>query len=289
MTLGSLKFRLTKIFPGLDADVLEGLIDDCYQEIIGKLAWSRQNVQTILQTVAPYSTGTVALTNGSTAVTLTSGTWTSGMTGRAFRVVGGSEFYELTYGSATTGTLDRAYEGATATGAAYKIFQHVYPLPSDCRLLEDDAFSTFDLGPLVRYTRAQLNASFPDRTTVGTPQAWAAYMDDSSSPPRMQVELYPVPELAVGIPLSYVAEATTPTASGSAFAGWVKSTALFEGVCARICRLPQFRDLDAAREHERVAKESISDMKADEARKKGGIEFTLGSYYTSHRSKRTRC
>ena len=83
MTYGQIKFRLTKQFPGVDADVLEGFVTDCYQEILGALPWVRLNVEALLTTTAAYATGTVASTQGSAAIALTGGTWTAGMTGRA--------------------------------------------------------------------------------------------------------------------------------------------------------------------------------------------------------------
>ena len=107
LTYGQLKFRLTKQFPGVDLDLIEGWIDDRYAEILGELPWSRQNVQSVLQTVAPYSTGTVTLAAGSNTVSLTGGAFTASMTGMAFRVTGEDDIYGFTYVDATDGLLDR--------------------------------------------------------------------------------------------------------------------------------------------------------------------------------------
>jgi hypothetical protein len=285
MTLGTLKFRLTKMFPGVDADVLNGFIDDRYSEILGVLPWSRTAVHSILQTTAPYSTGTVAVTQGSASVTLTGGTWTSAMTGRAFRVTGRSEFYEFTYASGTTGTLDRVYEGSTGSGVVYKITQAVYPLPSDCRLLEDDAFSSFELGPLQRFSRGELNANFPDRTTTGTPEAWATYMEDGSTPPRMQIELYPVPDAAIGIPFTYIAEGAALSGSTQILQAWIQPAALIEGVMAKVKR--HLGDYTGANEHEKQAAKALATMIGQEAHGMGPMQMSLDSYFTSHRSQRT--
>ena len=134
MTYGNLKFRLTKMFPGVDLDIVEGFIADRYAEILGELPWSRLNVEAMLLTAAPYSTGTVAVTQGSTAIVLAGGAWTAAMNGQAFRTVGRSEFYAFTFSDATHGALDRPYEGDASTAAGYSLFQHIYPLPADCRL-----------------------------------------------------------------------------------------------------------------------------------------------------------
>lgn len=287
MTYGGLKLRMLKQFPGLDLDVLEGFISDRHAEIIEELPWSRLRTMAVLQTTAPYTTGTVAVTNGLATVTLTSGTWTGAMTGRAFRVTGRTEFYELTFLSSTTGTLDRVYEGTTGSGAAYKIFQHIYPMPQNCRILDDDAFATTDLGPLERLSRDQLNMSSPTRAGYGTPRNWTSYMDDASTPPRMQVELSPIPDTAVGIPFEYVAEASVPTGSGVAFLPWMEpATALVEGVTAKILRTPAFKDLAGAQLAMAEAAKALSTMRANEARRMDRTQMQMADHYTSHRLRR---
>lgn len=284
MTYGDIKFRLTKAFPGVDLDLIEGWINDRYTEILGELPWQRQDVESVLITVAPYSTGTVALTQGSTAVTLTDGTWTSAMNGRAFRTPPRSEFYQFTYSSSTTGILDRPYEGPTATASGYSIFQHIYPLPSDCRLLEDDAFDG-KFGPLKRFTHAQLNSSDPWREATGVTQGWASYMDDSSTPPLMQVEIYPVPDSAVGIPFTYAAQDGPLTATSTLLKVWLQPTALIEGVTAKI--KAHLRDYNGAQLHMASAIGAVKIMRNTEAQGMAPASLTLDSYYTAHR--RSRC
>ena len=284
MTLGTLRLRLLKQFPGLDLDVLDGFISDRYGEILAELPWSRLDAMSVLQTSAPYETGTVAVTEGSASITLTSGTWTTDMTGRAFRVAGRDEYYEFVYVTATTGTLDRVYEGDDDTAASYKIWQSIYPLPADCRHLGDDAFATTSLGPLRRLSRAELNVSAPTRAAYGTPDVWTSYMDDGSTPPRMQIELYPIPDEAVGIPFEYVAEASVPGAASTSFLPWVEpATALVEGVIAKIYRTPQFKDLPSSQLAAADAESALSKMRANEARRQGPSMMSLSDHYTSHR------
>lgn len=286
MTRGDLQFRLAKAFPGIDQDLIEGWIGDAYQDLLAELSWTRLKVQAILQTTAPYSTGTVTVTRGSNAVTLTGGAWTTVMTGRAFRLSGRSEFYEFTYASATTATLDRVYEGPDATAAGYSIFQHVYPMPANCRILEDDTFSTFSPGPLSRLSRTELNRSNPARTLAGTPLSWASYMDDTSDPPRMQVELSPYPDSAIGIPFAYVAEADTPGDTSTALLPWIQPTALVESVTAKIKR--HLKDYAGAREHKMESEMALKQMRANDARRQGPLRIELPDFYTAHRQRRAR-
>jgi hypothetical protein len=283
VTYGQLKLRMVQMFPGLSLDLIEGWINDRHAEILGELPWSHQDVQGMLITTAPYTTGTVAVTNGSAAVTLTTGTWTTAMTGRAFRVTGRSEFYEFTRVTDTTGTLDRVYEGTTSSAAGYSIFQHIYPLPADCRLLNEDAFSDA-LGGLKRFTHAQLNESDPSRKATGTPQGWASYMDDNSVPPRMQVELWPIPDTATGIPFTYSADADDLTATSTIIKVWMQPSALVEGVTALIKR--HLKDYAGAQLAAVAAGAALKNMRTSEAQGMAPAQMRLDSYYTRHRHKR---
>lgn len=78
-------------------------------------------------TEADYTTGTVAVTNGSTTVTGTGTTFTAAMVGRWIRVTaptGDGEWYEIGgYTSSTVLTLLNSYAGTTASGASYIIGQ----------------------------------------------------------------------------------------------------------------------------------------------------------------------
>jgi len=354
MTYGDIKFRLTKAFPGVDLDLIEGWINDRYAEILGELPWQRQNVESVLVTVAPDTTGAVALTQGSTAVTGVGTAWASNVNGRAFRTPPRSEFYQFTYVSGTSGVLDRPYEGtpvtpptlvgnigsgdltatlsstegldigqyllidseavqvasisgsgvgitraALGTSAAshtasgivtplipYTLFQHIYPLPPDCRLLEDDAFSG-KFGPMKRTTHAQLNESDPWRVTTGVPQQWMSYMDDNSTPPLMQVEIWPVPEKAVGIPFTYATQDGPLTATGTLLKIWLQPAALIEGVTAKI--KAHLRDYTGAQLHQAAAGIALKVMRGSEAQGMAPAVLKIDSYYTAHRRRRGRC
>ncbi len=298
MTYGTLKLRLTKAFPGISLDLIEGWINDRYEEILGELPWSRLNVQAVLETTAPYITGTVSVTLGSNAVVGTGTTWTSAMSGRAFRVPGagltgdgdsddgGAPPYTFTYVSATTATLDRTFEGPSAATAAYSISQSIYPMPAACRMLEANAFSSF-FGRMERLDRSQLNQTDPQRTATGTPQAWVSTMDDSSVPPNMQVELWPTPDRAIGIPFTYQsepAELTQTTSPSLLLQVWLQPTALIEGVTARI-KL-HLKDYAGAPIHLGLAKAALANMRGSEAQGMAPAQLALGDFYTGYRRKR---
>jgi len=234
----------------------------------------------VLEVPGVYSTGTAALTEGSANITLTGGTWTAAMTGRAFRAKSHTEYYEFTFVTGTTATLDRPYEGPTAAAAGYSIFQTVYVLPSDCRMLQDDAFGH----QMTRTSHAQLDQSDPWRAATGTPAAWASYMDDTGTPPNMQVEIYPLPTVAMGVPFTYYSDGPDLGPASALFQVWMQPTALVEGVVARA--KAHLKDYAGSAFHLGLAKMALANMRTSEAQGMGPANLQLDPYYTRHRSKR---
>ena len=119
-----------------------------------------------------YSTGTIAITNGSAAVTGTTTDWTSEMVGMVFRVDSDSSDYEITaVGSTTSITFDRNYEGTTqASGGTYKISPpgvfviQLYPMP-EAQLLFDYEYR-YKLPRLVNNNDVSLVTKFSDMALV---------------------------------------------------------------------------------------------------------------------------
>lgn len=271
-TFGEVRFRLSKLLPGIDHDILDGWITDRYTAILEKLDWQRSEIQGVLQTVAPYEVGTVSLTNGSSAVTGTGTTFTSAMTGRQFCVAGRSEVYEFTYVSGTTGTLDRTYEGDTNAEAAYSIEQAVYTMPSEARLV--NAIIPFDMDkPLDRKSRGEVTARI---AATGTPQEWALYMDTTGN--LLQVILWPTPDEVTSFRLSYAIEAATWSSASPTRLPWVRPTAIVEGVLANSAR---HKDNPVAAEaHERQFEHAVADMMRSEMLRRGPATMRLPSRFT---------
>lgn len=91
-----------------------------------------QNARDSIHTVAPYITGTVAVTNGSADVVGTLTVWTEAMEGRAFALNSKGIVYRVeTIQDATNLTLDKAWVDDTASGESYRIAQDRYNLPAD--------------------------------------------------------------------------------------------------------------------------------------------------------------
>lgn len=85
-----------------------------------------------ITTVAPYTTGTVTVTNNSKTVTGSGTTFTSAMVGRKFRVDSENAYYRIgAYVSATEITLEVVYQGDTDSALTYSIYKDEYRLPAD--------------------------------------------------------------------------------------------------------------------------------------------------------------
>jgi hypothetical protein len=78
---------------------------------------------------APYTTGTVTVTQDSKAIVGDGTAWTKDMEGDYFRLTG-EEFYEIrSWTSATAMTLALPYQGSGGSGEDHQILKRFYPLP----------------------------------------------------------------------------------------------------------------------------------------------------------------
>lgn len=110
------------------------IINDGYQQTINRLEKSdhkRFVKKGYVDVKNSYNTGTVAVTDGSTAVTGTSTVWVATWTGKKVLFSDEGFPYDVASVDSATGiTLTRAYsqDGEDLSGASYKIFQDEYDL-----------------------------------------------------------------------------------------------------------------------------------------------------------------
>ena len=279
-TYGEIRARLAIVAPGLHLTVLDGFLNDRYTQILDRLDWRRIRKETVIQTVAVYETGTVALTNGLNTVTGTGTTFTSAMTGRLFRNVLDNAYYTFTYVSATSGTLDRVYEGETGTGLTYKIAQNRYTLPSDCKII-DGARLLDPPGELIKKSAAELDFMAPHRPTYGAPEFWAPSLDDSSDPPLGRIEFYPIPDEVTSIVVAYTAEQAALSSTSVTVLPWVRPAAMVEGTMADIRRLE--KDPSLAASHEARFETLVADMIRTLAFERGPQQLAMAGRFTRHR------
>jgi hypothetical protein len=260
-TWGQLRFEISKFAAGIDLQLVNEWLNSAYREVLDHHSWKGLEKDAVLLTVAPYTTGSVTVTAGSTAVTGASTVWTDAMTGRRFRKAGDSSVYTFTRLTATTGTLDRAYEGDTAAGAAYSIELQ---------------------------SRAAFGRMAPSLTYYGEPAFYIPVADsDELDPPVLhEVELYPVPNQAAGYPYTY--QKATVQFDGTNTSDyplpWVSEDAIMAGAKARVLR--HQKDYVGSQTEAAIALGFRQQMFTQEKRRTGPERIVMAERYTRHRRRR---
>lgn len=183
-----------------------------YRLLAGKRSWNWRIKDTIIQTVAEITTGTVAVTNGDTAITFSSGP-TPSVAGWFIQFSDTDDWYEISAHTATqTGaTLANAYLGTTDGTISYTLRKVYYSLPSTTGKILN-AKQTRDDITLTYLTPYQLDYLIPDRTRSAEPEFYSITGVDSNNDWR--VEFYPVPAETMNINFRHYIVPTELSADG---------------------------------------------------------------------------
>lgn len=103
------------------------------EEIRDKGDWAHFFKKGSLDFVAEYSTGTVAVNEGSATVTGTGTVFPADSVGRLFRVAGSDEYVVSVRVSDTELTLARNFTGDDATAQTFRLYQNEYEMPTDVK------------------------------------------------------------------------------------------------------------------------------------------------------------
>lgn len=125
---------------GLQELEAKTLYSDALRSLYAKEKWLFLLQNDIIQTVAPYTTGTIQVTNGSAALVGTSTVWDATWINRRIVIEGRSEVYDVLLNSATSATLktggyngtNALWPGESASELTYRIYRDVYPLRAEC-------------------------------------------------------------------------------------------------------------------------------------------------------------
>ena len=182
--------------------------------------------EAVLITQPSYSTGTVTITKGATALTGASTAWTTNnsfgvanarTTGKI--VIGSNtDVYEITtVGGATSITLASRFTGADVSAGSYTYFEDDYALASDFfRPVDWRSFSTDRRIGIVQ--QREFYARFARNSTTGKPTC-ATLVDKpfSGSTARVQrVRFAPAPDDAYSIPYRYITTSLASSSTGTA-------------------------------------------------------------------------
>lgn len=131
MNWGELKSKvLARIHDTSLAEQVPNWTNEVQQEMVAAAQWRHLDADKTLPTTAPYTTGTVAVTNGSAAITFSTALPVS-IVGQLF--VAGGHYYKVATGGAgdTAATLDSVYIGSSNATASFQIIFYQLTLPTD--------------------------------------------------------------------------------------------------------------------------------------------------------------
>lgn len=180
------------------ADALTLYVNLAGRRIWNAHPWPERRIDTVLSTVVPYATGTVALTNAATTCVGTGTTFPTTSTGRKIATAYGSPWYRVTYVGATSLTLGRNYLETTATAAAYVLYQDEYDLTSSWNQIEG-VYLILDRarGRLRPLTKVMLDASTFNPSIAAAPESWSPTTETTAGTPR--IRLNPIPDATYGV------------------------------------------------------------------------------------------
>jgi hypothetical protein len=197
-----------------------------------KMPWLERKA--FLQTFAPYTTGTVAATQGSTTLTGTSTLWNTNNAwsiknarkGGHFVIDGGSDIYDVvTVTSDTAITITPAFNATTVTTATYIYFEDTFALASDfLRPIDHQTFSpAMDIALI---GRNELRKRYPRRNISGRPTVSAMFDDafNATVTPVRKLILYPYPDTNYVIPYAYITSNIAVDSSGVGLANMSATT-----------------------------------------------------------------
>ena len=226
MTLGEIALLAKKQCPLADLELIEGWLEQRYRQVLDSIPWQRRETSMTVGLAAEYSVGTVALLNGSTSLTLTDGTFTPDMDGRAIRFQGAT-VYNFLYVGPATGQLDRAYEGISELATKFQMNVYRVQLPLNARLIT--SVQTGDGQELESQSRSKFRRS--RLLDTGIPRAFTWGLDAVATQPMLEVN--PMPVVATTLSVELITEGDLDAeAKNSALETWLPHGLLLAGVIA---------------------------------------------------------
>lgn len=197
---------------------IAALINEVYRDVWAVQDWWFLVKRGVINTVARYDTGTISVTNGSTAATLSSSpaVGLGSFTGRVLLTIGdvsdNNAVYRISSHTAgsTTITLDAAYTGDDNTTATYKIYQDSYSAPVDLgKLLKPKRYGrSFPMEPIGMGDMADIKSS---DQSEGKPAVFSLIDFATTGDPTTarQLVVHPYPDATYRIEFTYKQQLNT--------------------------------------------------------------------------------
>ncbi len=197
--------KMTGDFSGGTSNHYKRWINDARQHLWELVHGNYKEKTDYLTTTEAYSTGTVAITKGDTALTGTSTVWTAAMANRLIEIGGSEPWYRIaSIGGNTAAVLADGFVSTTVTAASYQIHTFMWSLPSDVQRLmqvsvqRPEHWTTI---PIIDRTDFYQQMPVPLRWSEGVPEV--CWLDEEDSSGNLQLGIWPVPEEAALVQIRY--------------------------------------------------------------------------------------
>lgn len=188
--------------------VMDRVINGAFRLLAQCYDWEHFNSKARINTVAQQSSGTVAVSQGASTVTLTGATWPTALTDYYIRIDDSDidHAFSARVGT-TTGTMatGEVWNDAAVTTGTYVLFKERYSLPSNCRKFGHMTVQDMEWAPMYLSRQEYLAYKLNNIRFTGDP---TAITHDSS-----YIYLWPPPDEAVAIDFAYQRWPTTMSTS----------------------------------------------------------------------------
>ena len=270
-TFGQIWNRVLLFAPDCPPPLAQNLVRDCYlTDVQGAHMWSELKVDYAFLLPVAYTTGTVAVTKGSASATVGGGGNWTGFENRQFAPNGLAPWYTIVtvaVGGATI-TLDRAYEGASATITTYYVAQLYFELPSDLWTIDEMR----DLSRNIRlthqiYPQGYIDMIDPKRSSSGgTPiiiSAAPPRVDASTGEVTPRYEFWPKNLVAKEFLVRYYKTHALST-NATRLIAMLNPSVLVYGALMRLCLIPKigaaenpYHDMDLFAKYKLMMEDSL--------------------------------
>lgn len=207
-------------------------------------------------TVAPYTTGTVALTQASTTVTGTGTTWASTYSGRKLALALGRPWYRFTRTGNTAGTIPTGgYAETTNATASYTLFQDEYDLDETFQTIVAAQVLAPDRRGFMRpTTESDLDQRWYTSAESGSPAMYAPTIATTAGIKR--IRLWPIPDAIYRVRVRGMVTFRDMTQDGDlCLLGASKERVLMLAACLEVQRRGDGRPVTSDAEVEQAIKE----------------------------------
>jgi len=218
--------------PDMPVQMAQKLINNAYRRVVDSRLWYGLLQKGQVNVPNAYTTGTVAVTNGSAVVTGTGTAWTPAMIGSSFRVGFSTPIYRIAgFQSPTQITLDLIWGGPSQSTVSYMIFQNIVSFGNNIKKLLAVVNQRQGYRMKLHIPQEVLNIYDTWRTTTG----WT-YLVSNYAPSPVDgsplFELYPAPTFQQSFPFLASVQPPDMVNDQDFPASWMRTDVIMYGAIA---------------------------------------------------------